>query len=462
MKTGSLWLADVAGRPRIGDPLRKDMKLDVAIIGAGYVGLWTAIGLLEADPCLRVGLFDKGLIGNGASSLNGGFMMSWWSKIVSLCAAAGEEDGLWLADGSVTNLYEMADFFDREGIDAELDMKGWLWTATTEAQRGAWMGSVNAAQALQRPDIFSALPPSEIAARSGSAVHLDGILEKINGQVHPAKLAYGLAQAAQRKGALLFCNSPVSAIEPGTTAVLRVGAHRVEAGQVVIAANIAADAFPGIRNKMVLVTSAAIATPKIGDRLAEIGWTGGETVSECQSRLNYYRTTRDGRMVFGMAVANLSYGNKVTSAVLNDRSGIAETLANFRRIYPQLADIEPEYGWSGPIDRTYDGLPIIGHLPGSKNISFGIGWSGNGVGPSRMGAKMLCDMTLQKRSRWSENGFVDRQTRSFPAEPLRYLGGTLVKRAVARNDTAFARGRTPGWIDRKLAALAPAGTEDTV
>ncbi|MDC0121379.1 FAD-binding oxidoreductase [Amylibacter sp.] len=460
MQYQSLWLADILGEPTLGSKIDKDLTVDVAIVGGGFVGLWTAICILNEEPSLNVAIFDKGLIGQGASSLNGGLLMSWWPKVGRLSDIAGDEDGLWLADQSTQNILELRDFMAHEQVDAEISLGGWLWTNTAKAHTNAWQDIFDKSRELGRNKVFRELSSKEIALRSGSPKHLGGIYEEINGQVHPGRLAYGLARIAARRGVKLFSNSAVHSIMPGSPINLKVSQHEVKAKKVVIASNIAADGQPELKNLMVLVTSAVIATKRIPERLNKIGWTGGETVTDSQSRLNYYRTTQDARIVYGMGIANLSYKNRLTTKVLQNTEGIEEVKRNFHRVYPMLADVPIDYGWSGPIDRTYDGLPLIGQYPSCKDICYGIGWSGNGVGPSRLGGKILAGLALEQDNRWTQNRFVNRVGRKFPPEPLRFLFGSLVRQAIIRKDSAEISDKPVALADRILANLAPAGTED--
>lgn len=460
MKCEPLWLSEISKRTRLGRTLDTDLTVDVAIVGGGFVGLWSAIWLKSMEPSLRVAVLEKGRIGAGASGLNGGFVMSWWPKIGRLVQIAGEEDGRWLADQTTRNVVEMRDFLEQQQIDAEFDLAGWLWTATSPSHSNAWKGVVEKARALGRGSIFQQLSREEVARRTGSPTHITGVHEVTNGKVHPGKLGYGLGKIAARNGVELYEDTPVDGIVPGTRVKLRAGVHTITAERVIIASNIAAEHLRELKRSMVLVTSAVIATDPIPDRLAQIGWTGGETVTDSQSRLNYYRTTRSGRIVYGMGVATLSYGNRLTDAVYTDGNGIQTTEDNFRRAYPMLADVPLAYGWSGPIDRTYDGLPLIGRFRKSPNIVYGVGWSGNGVGPSRIGGRILAGLTLDRKERWTENAFVDRVGRKFPPEPIRYFAGSTVRASVARRDEYEIQGRTAPLIHRMLASLAPAGTED--
>lgn len=460
MKCEPLWLSEISSFKKLGRTLNADLTVDVAIVGGGFVGLWSAIWLKSMESSLRVAVLEKGRIGAGASGMNGGFVMSWWPKIGRLVQIAGEDDGRWFADQTTQNVVEMRDFLEQQQVDAEFDLAGWIWTATSPSHIGAWKGVVEKAQALGRGSIFQKLSEAEVAQRTGSDTHIAGIYETVNGKVHPGKLGYGLGEIAARTGVELYEGAQVDDIVPGTQVTLKVGAHTVCADRVIIASNIAAEHLRELKRAMVLVTSAVIATDPIPDRLAQIGWSGGETVTDSQSRLNYYRTTRSGRVVYGMGVAALSYANRLTDFVYADSEGIRTTERNFRRAYPVLADIPLAYGWSGPIDRTYDGLPLIGRFRKSPNIIYGVGWSGNGVGPSRIGARVLAGLALDRQERWTENAFVDRVGRKFPPEPIRYFAGSTVRASVARRDENDIQGKKTPLIHRMLAKLAPAGAED--
>ncbi len=460
MTARSQWLADVAGDLPPARPLAGDISVDIAIIGGGFVGLWTAIHLKELEPGIRIAVLEMGRCGSGASGLNGGFVMSWWPKIGSLVSICGQDDALWLADETTKSVTAMGAFLDQHGIDAEYRRSGWLWTATTQAHIGAWNGVAETAARLGRGDIFQQVAPGEIARRSGSPAHLAGICEPVNGTVHPGKLGRGLATIAARLGVELYEETRVTAIDRSRPARLATPKGRVTAQRVVIATNAWAASVPELHRQFVCVGSAIVATPPIPDRLAAIGWTGGESITDSQTTVTYYRTTRAGRIMFGKGGGRLYYTGEPADHVFQDPYGIAEATADFRRVYPMLADVPLERCWSGPIDRTYDSLPLLGRLADAPHIAYGIGWSGNGVNPSRVGGRILAGLALDRRERWTETGLIDRQARRFPPEPFRYLGGSMVRAAMMRKDRSEIAGRTPSRLDRALASLAPSGLED--
>jgi glycine/D-amino acid oxidase-like deaminating enzyme len=234
----------------------------------------------------------------------------------------------------------------------------------------------------------------------------------------------------------------------------------VAAEKLVVATNAWAAALPELRRALVVVSSDIVATAPVPDRLAAIGWTGGESIADSQMMVDYYRTTRDGRIAFGKGTAGVRYGGRIGTAYDRDAARSRLVEAELRRYYPQLADVPVEYDWGGPIDRTPTSVPILGHLGGRGHIVYGVGWSGNGVGPSVVGGRILASLVLDRDDEWSRTPLVDRRHDRFPPEPVRSLGARVVRAAVMRKERAEAAGTRPRGLDERLAKLAPAGLED--
>src|SRR5262249_53453597 len=224
-------------------------------------------------------------------------------------------------------------------------------------------------------DIFQPVPAAEIVRRTGSAIHLAGISEPTNATIHPGKLCMGLAKKANQLGIDIHEETRVGRIDRSRPATITTPRAKVTADHVIIATNAWAATVRELKRQFVCVGSAIIATPLIPDRLAQIGWTGGESITDSQTTLTYYRTTPAGRLIFGKVGGRLYYTGVPPDVVFDDPFGIAEATADFRRVYPMLADVPVERSWSGPIDRTYDGLPLLGRLPGARHIVYGVGWS---------------------------------------------------------------------------------------
>jgi glycine/D-amino acid oxidase-like deaminating enzyme len=455
----SFWLEELGNELAPREPLNRSVNADVAIIGGGFVGLWTALELVEKSPGIRVVILEKDICGSGASGRNGGFVMSWWPKFSSLVACCGQDEAVRLAAASVRAIGEVGQFCREHDINAHFRQNGWLWTATTAAQMDAWQAVANTCTKLGYP-VFEHLSADELCRRSGSEVHLGGVFDPSVATVQPARLAWGLRRIALQKGIKIFEKTPVTAFDRQKPVHLTTPAGRVVADRVVIASNVWASAIPELSRVIVPVTSTVVITEPIPDRLAEIGWIGGEAITDSQLFVDYYRTTLDGRIAFGKGTGALAFGSRIGARFQYSEEDAVATEADFRRVYPQLRDVRVAHSWSGGIDRTYDSLPVLGALPEAQHIVYGVGWSGNGVGPSRIGGRILSSLALGIKDEWSQAGLVNRKTRLFPPEPLRFVGGNLVRHAVLRKERAEALGRKPSRLDVSFARLAPAGLED--
>jgi glycine/D-amino acid oxidase-like deaminating enzyme len=404
-------------------------------------------------------LLEREICGSGASGRNGGMVLSWWPKLASLIKLCGTDEALRLARASADAIDEIAAFCQAHGIDCDFRQGGFLWTATTPAHIGAWDGVVSLCE-RHGVDAFERLAPEEVARRAGSVRHLAGVFEARAANVQPAKLARGLRAAALSLGVRIHEHTPALEFARERPLVIATPDGTLAADKLVVATNAWAAALPELRRAIVVVSSDIVATPPIPERLADIGWTGGESITDSQMMVAYYRTTADGRIAFGKGTAAVSYAGRVDHRFDRDAARSAMSAADFRRNYPALADVPIEHDWGGPIDRTPTSVPILGHLGGREHLVYGIGWSGNGVGPSCIGGRMLASLALGVRDEWSVNGLIDRALDSFPPEPIRFLGARLVREAVIRKERSELAGHTPNPLAVRVAKLAPAGLED--
>ena len=456
----SLWLRETLPDGPSLPPLRGAARADVAIAGGGFVGLWSAIRIKQADPACDVVVLEQDICGGGASGRNGGMVLSWWPKLASLVTVCGDDEAVRLGRASEAAIEELRAFCEAHEIDCDFRRGGLLWTATTPAQTGAWDAVVALTERLG-VDAFERLGPAEVARRAGSPAHLAGVFEHRAATVQPAALARGLRRVALELGVRIFENTKLTGFTRERPLAIRTdGGGLLAAEKLIVAMNAWAANLPELRRSLVVVSSDIVATAPIPDRLREIGWSGGEGITDSQMMVNYYRTTRDGRIAFGKGTAGLSYRGRISADFDRSARRSAMVAAEFRRAYPNLADVAIEQDWGGPIDRTTNSIPILGHLGGREHILYGVGWSGNGVGPSVVGGKVLASLALGRRDEWSQTRLIDRTWERFPPEPVRYLGGQAVREAVIRKERAERSGRQPSQIAVRLAKLAPAGLED--
>jgi putative aminophosphonate oxidoreductase len=455
----SLWLEEALAEETAHAPLLEgEQTADVCIVGGGYTGLWTALHLKEADPSLDVLLIEKDVCGGGASGRNGGFILSWWAKYLSLRKICGEAEALRLARASADAVTAIGAFCDLNGIDSHYRHDGWLWAATSGPQVGAWNETRDTVSKTD-PDVFENWNPEQVATRSGSPMHLAGIFEPNAASVQPARLARGLRRVALERGVRIYEGTPLERLVTSSPATLVTPRGSVRAKRVVLAMNAWAIRFSEIRKAMIVVTSDIVATAPVPERLRKMGWDDGMTISDGRALVQYYRNTLDGRLVFGKGgmTGRLPFGGRV-GAKVEGAARHPDTVARWlRRTYPELADVPIASTWTGPIDREKNGLPIVSCLGGREDIVYAVGFSGNGVGPTFVVARMLASLALERRDEWSECPLVRKPRRHFPPEPIRYIGGQLVGAAIAAKDRAEDKGHAPGLVTRLLSSFAPAG-----
>jgi putative aminophosphonate oxidoreductase len=452
----SLWLQEALAAESgvVPTELAGSIQADVCVVGGGYTGLWTALRARELEPSAEVVIVEADICGGGPSGRNGGFALSWWPKAATLAKRLGQEEALRLVHASVDAVTELGDFCEREGIDAHYRRGGWLWTATSPAQLNSWDGTVALAEQLgEHP--FEVLSAEEVCRRTGSPVHLGAAFEAHAATVQPALLARGLRRVAESRGIRIYEHSPMVDLDR-EQGVVRTRSGSVQAKAVVLATGAWLAGVPELRRAVVAVSSDMVATAPIPDRLEGAGWTGGESISDCRLMVHYYRTTKDGRIAFGQGGHRHVMGGRVDDGFFGYNPDAARILEkDLARLVPFAAGAEVTNSWGGPIDRTVDGVPIFGRLPGRVPIVYGVGYSGNGVAPSLTGGKILASSALERDDEWSSCGLNLGPQGLFPPEPIRYVGGFVVRSAVRRKEQREDEGRSVDALTRKVAGLAP-------
>jgi len=440
--------------------LRGDSRADVCIVGGGYTGLWTALRLKAADPSVDVAIVEADVCGGGASGRNGGMVLSWWAKFLTLEKLCGTEEAIRLAKASEEAVREVGTVCAENHIRAGYRYDGWLWSATSRPQEGAWQETVDA---LERNGLqpFRHVAPDEIRGRWGSPARRSAVFEASAAIVQPAKLARGLRRLALARGVRIHERSPMRDLADGPPLTVRTDGGSMRAEKVVLATNAWGVRFPELRKAMVVVSSDMIVTEPVPDRLRELGWTDGLGLGVSDSRMlvHYYRPTEDGRIAFGKGGGGgtLGFGTRV-SGTFDGESRYGDYLRHWLEFtFPSLKTVACPRTWTGPIDRSKSAMPLFGPMPGRPRVFFGIGFSGNGVGPTLLAGRILAALVLDRKDEWSGCGLVRPPTRDFPPEPIRYVGGRLVQEAVRRRDQAEDEDRRPGALVQALASLAPAG-----
>jgi glycine/D-amino acid oxidase-like deaminating enzyme len=230
----------------------------------------------------------------------------------------------------------------------------------------------------------------------------------------------------------------------------RTRTGRVHSGATVLAANAATAGFPGYRRSLAVASSHIVLTEPVPDVLDELGWTGGEAIVDSRTLVHYMRTTQDGRIVFGWGGGTMGMGGRTADRLELDAGVVAETRKALVRFFPQARGRAVTHAWGGPIDVSPTHFPVFGSR---GRVHHGFGFTGNGVGPSYLGGEILARLALDRRDSRTRLAIVDPPRKLFPPEPFRYLGGSLIRRALLAQDAAEDDGRAPGAATRFVASL---------
>ena len=439
---GVLWLDEAPPDPP-APPLSGRADADVAIVGGGYTGLWTAIALAERDPDLRIVLLEAGVCGTGPSGRNGGFLHGYWSRLALLRERLGDEAALRLAraaEGAIPAVRALEE-------DVGLVEGGLIKVSAAPAQDAGVDGVVAAARALGVPEEAVPLTAEEVAAICASPVFRRGVLVPHGATVQPALLARALWRRAEALGVAVHEHSPVRRVRPGEVATPD---GRVQARDVVVAVNAWAASWRPLARRLTAFGSFCVATEPVPELLEGIGWTGGEAIVDGRMFVHYFRTTADGRVVMGSGGGPIAVGRRLGASLFTDPASIARAEAGLRRLLPALADARVTHGWGGPIDVSSDQLPFVGAV---GRVQFAAGYSGSGVGPSWLLAQALASRVLRADDEWSRLPLVRPLPPALPPEPLKGLGGALVRRAALAVEDAEEQGGRGPLPARAVAAL---------
>ncbi|MFL5725180.1 MAG: NAD(P)/FAD-dependent oxidoreductase [Chloroflexota bacterium] len=449
---------DVAAPPFAGTA-----RADVAILGGGYTGLWTALRIRELEPSARVVIVEQDVCGGGPSGRNGGFVTGWWDELPALIRSFGEDEAIRTARAVDAAIESLGPWCAANGVDAEWQPSGFLQVSAAPAQDDAWADAVEACARVGEPDAWRALHPDAVAAIARSPVFRGGAWMPRAGTLQPARLARGLRRVALEQGvgiherttATLPADSPRSGpIRIGTTSA--DGAGTLEADQVVVATNAWAGGWRPVRSRLLTWSSYVVITEPIPDRLAEIGWTGGAGIADARFTLHYGRTTRDGRIALGGGGGRAGFGGRIDEAFTHDVGSARRAAEGLRRWFPSLTDVRIEDAWGGPIDITDDHRPWFGSQPGGR-VHHGLGYSGNGVAPAILGGRILAALATGRAGDDEAASLPivgDGATpRAFPPEPFRSIGARVFREAMVRRERAEEAGQAPSALIREVTRI---------
>lgn len=448
------WIEE-AGEVEPRPALEGGREADIVVVGGGYTGMWTAWYAKQLEPEARVVLLEsEPLCGHGPSGRNGGFCNAMWFSLASMRERWGEVPALAVAKAAEQAVARIGAFCEEHDVDAWFRPAGYVMVSTAPAHDGTWGRALQACRELGVPEMLQPLSAVEVAERCQSPAFRGGAVTPTSATVQPARLALGLRQQLLAAGVEIFESSPVRSFrEAGDGVEAHTPAGSVRAGSGVLAIGSAAKGRSGpLRGRLTVASSHIVLTEPVPDVIEQIGWTGGDCITDSRALLHYFRTTRDNRIAFGWGGGRIAMGARTKGRAEVDPSVVATATEHLHDYFPLLRGRRITHAWGGPIDASPTHLPTIRTLPSGRAWA-AAGYTGNGVGPSNMVGRTLASLALGRKDEHTDLAFVDAKTPRIPPEPFHWLGGEAIRLGLLRKEEAELAGHHPGRITSAIAKI---------
>jgi len=443
-RTRSFWLGDLGDDALVPRPsLAGDTSVDVAVVGAGFTGLWSAYYLLEREPGLRVAVLEAEIAGFGASGRNGG----WCSALLAMdwaqvAATSSRDAAIALQRAMFATVDEVGRVAASEGIDCHFAKGGTITLARSPLQLDRLRSAVERARRWGfGDDDLRLLTRTEARARiAAEGVH-GARFSPHCAAIHPARLARGLARAVEARGGRIHERTRVEEISPGR---IRTDHGVVRAEHVIRATEAYTARLPGERRTLAPLYSFVLATDPLPAAFwAEVGWAGRETLDDGRPLLIYAQRTADDRIVLGGRGAPYHFGSRIADRFEGDRCVHDELATVLSELFPSASGVGVAQRWGGPLGVPRDWFSSVG-LDRRTGVGWAGGYVGDGVASSNLAGRTLADLVTGRESDLVGLPWVDHRSRRWEPEPWRWLGINAMLR-LSRSADAFEarRGRPP-------------------
>jgi glycine/D-amino acid oxidase-like deaminating enzyme len=429
----SFWL-DQPDAPAARAPLPGDTSCDLAVIGAGFSGLWAALLAKEANPGRSVLVLEGNRVGWAATGRNGGFC----EASLTHGAANGRErfpaEFARLQRLGAENLDAIEAAVGRHGIDCEFSRSGSVTVATDDYQVAGLRAAAEASGG-------TFLGQAAMRAEVNSPTYLAGSWDKRGtAMIQPARLAWGLAAACERLGVRIVERTPATGLAGDSDGVTVRTAHGVlRARRVVLGTGAFGPLVRRLRPYVVPVYDYVLVTePLSAAQLASIGWRNRQGISDSANQFHYYRLTSDNRILWGGYDAIYHFGRDIRMAYDQRPATFVRLADHFFTTFPQLEGIGFSHRWGGAVDTCSRFCAFFGTAHHGR-VGYALGYTGLGVGASRFGARVVLDLLSGERTELTELAMVRSKPAPFPPEPLAYLGVQATRWSLARADGRSGR-----------------------
>ncbi|WP_194925052.1 NAD(P)/FAD-dependent oxidoreductase [Catenulispora pinisilvae] len=424
--------------------LEADVDADIAIVGAGFTGLWTAYYLAEADPSLRVVVLESEFAGFGASGRNGGWCSSLFpSSLAKVERVSGSRERAIALQRTLNDTVdEVGRVVAAEGIDCHFVKSGTVVLARTPIQLERAKASVDEERAygFGEEDI-RLLTAAEASAMVNATDVLGGTFTPHCAAIQPAMLVRGLAEVVERRGVTVYEDTAVTAIRDGVVETAR--GPRVRAGKVVRATEGYTPSITGFTRDIAPVYSLMVATEPLPEAAWEqIGLAGRQTFSDFRHLIVYGQRTADGRLAFGGRGAPYHFGSRIEPGFDRDDRVHVEIRRTLRELFPVLADAKFTHRWGGALGVPRDWFASVGY-DRDRRLGWAGGYVGDGVGATNLAGRTLAELLTGQDGELTRLPWVNHRSPRWEPEPLRWLGANIGLRTMSAADAEEERTGKP-------------------
>jgi glycine/D-amino acid oxidase-like deaminating enzyme len=444
----SLWHDTVPGSLEPRPSLASDEQVDVAIVGAGYTGLWTAYYLKVLEPGIRVAIVEADIAGFGASGRNGGWCLGAMAGMETHFADPARREGaIALQRAMLETVDEVGRVCSAEGIDCHWAKSGTVSIAVAEAHRKLLLEEVEHWHELGfDEDDVRWLEPEESKALVRTERNLGGMFLSQCAAIHPMRLVRGLAEVVERKGAKLYERSAATALEPRSVVT---NGGRLRADIVVRATEAYSKTLPGHERAMLPLHSMMIATAPLSEsEWKQLGLPDRVTFGDPRRMVIYGQRTADDRLAFGARGAYF-FGSKIRSRFAPDSKAFLPVQRILESLFAVASEFEITHRWGGALAVPRDWRPSVG-IDRKAGFAWAGGYVGEGVAASNLAARTLAELILEHETERTRLPLVGPPSPAWEPEPLRWLGVSAVRRLGESLDAAELAGRPPPRLREAL------------
>lgn len=439
----SYWLEDAGEVLRPRAPMGRSEEVDVAIVGGGYSGLWTAYYLLRTQPWLRVSVVEREIVGFGGSGRNGGWCSPRFPVGANgLAERFGSEAARSLLLCVQAAVDEIRRVCEEERIDARFRAGGTLTLARSQSQLVTLRAAYAAYDRIGLAERYSLLSPEQSCERI-QVTKVHGALYTPDGaSVHPGRLVRGLARAVEERGGVIYEQTAVESFEGGSNArLITAGGELMARRAIVLAGEAYLTGFSELHRSLLPVYSLICLTePLSAGQWESIGWKEGENVASARNSVVYLTKTADGRILFGSRGAPYRFGSRISDEQDRHADTVKFIQSSLVDWFPSLSGIRFTHSWGGPVGMPRDWMPSVS-FDGQTRIGFAGGYTGQGVSTSNLAGRLLAGLIGGKPTGLEALPLAQRRSPKWPIEPLRWMVVRYMQGAFQRIDESDEAGK---------------------